>query len=763
MTVAKKPKELRELTEGRLELLPVSESEGNNSGGRKVRAIGITADVVNANRRIYPRAVLSAAVADLNTHLTESPGQGRLVLTGESEHPSVKGGRPNLLETVVRWDTTSLDTEGRVMLEGTIVPTSKGRDILALIEHGVPLGVSMRGYGHAESADHAGKRVDRVKELRITGFDFVAEPSDPYARLIESREEETMSDEVAVKTEEAKEARNPEKELLERQIEEGKQAKAELEKAQAELTETRKAAAKLEAMERAAAVDNAITEATKDLKYGEDLNKLFVEAVRAAKPATPEAVTSLVEAKRKEYDAIAAGRKLGTMGKPTGTTIEKVRTGFEESTGLPEYLYPSHRFMERLIQFSEAKHRDYSRKELSPAEMYAKQYLEAFDNAHRRQLMAEARILRELEEAEQVSDLNLPYSVNRAIVMEAVPSLVALSVFDFGLAETSPTRVYFEAYSAESGATAAVTDETFTADHDTWVSLANKRVQPGTLVVELGGTSTVKTEYTDYVADYANGRIMILSTGTISDSADLDITYTYNVVRAGELAAIQRGKGTLSYQTIELAADRLATEISDEAITFASSQLGWDARAKTVGMLIREIREMIDSGIMRLAIAQAHIAANSGGTWTSASDPLSELVEKIGVAKVAIQNDYYMPTAVLMSVTNADRLSNWDGYTAAGARAVSREGTGLLGAGDTGLTVKALPVFASTEMPDTKILVVNRELVQHRVLSSKPMTLKGPYPSFSSNKLVASEQWYVEEYNQTVALLANKGAYVTVA
>lgn len=761
MAVAIKPKEIRELTEGRLELLPLSEGEGTNNGGRRVRAIGITADVVNANRRIYPRAVLSAAVADLNTHLTESAGQGRLVLTGESEHPSVKGGRPNLLETVVKWSTAEMSTEGQVMLEGTIVPTSKGRDILTLIEHGVPLGVSMRGYGHSESADQAGKRVERVKELRITGFDFVAEPSDPYARLIESKMEKTMNDDVAVKPTE--EARNPEKELLQREIEEGKKAKADLEKAQIELTETRKAAEELANMKRAAAVDNAITESTKDLKYGEDLNRLFVEAVRAAKPDSPDAVTTLVEAKRKEYDAIAATEKLGKMGKPTGTTIEKVRTGFEEATGLPEFLYPAHRVTERLIQFSEAKRRKSDGDNLTPAEMYTKAYIEAFDTVHRRALMEEARVLRELEEAGQLSDLNLPYSVNRAIVMEAVPSLVSLSVFDFGLAETSPTRVYFEAYTGESGSFATVTDETYTADHDTWVNLANKRVRAGTLVVELGGTGTTRTEYTDYVVDYANGRVMILSTGIIADAADLDITYTYEAVRGGELSAIQRGKGALTFQTIELFADRLATEISDEAITFASTQLGWDARARTVGMLIREIREMIDSGIMRLGIAQAHIAANSGGTWVSATDPLSDLVEKIGVAKVTIQNDYYTPTAVLMSVTNADRLSNWDGYTASGARAVSREGAGLLGAGDTGLTVKALPVFASTEMPDTKILILNRELVQHRVLTSKPMTLKGPYPSFSSNKLVASEQWFVEEYNQTVALLANKGAYVTVA
>lgn len=739
-------------------------------GPRRVKAVGITADVVNGNRRRYPRAVLGAALADLNSHLHESAGQGRMILTGEAEHPGQKGGRTNILETVVKWEAAALNAAGQVILEGVILPTAKGKDVQVLIENGVPIGVSQRAYGVSKSVREGDGVVEELVQLRITGYDLVSEPSDPNGRITESREK--PEEKRAMNLEELLKLLDEKPEMAEALMKRmgfaDKKALAEsMGIDPAKLEEGMKAAKaaqdELAERKRQEAIGQAITEATKDLKYGEKVNGLFVEAVRAAKPGKAEDVKSIVESKRAEYDGMMAAAKLGSMGhRPQGGVIERVGTGFEEATGLPEYAKPAYMLTEALVQRQWGKGGFDWMKPTSANEIFAKRYLEAYDRAYKSQLMDEARRYQLMQEAEAVSDLNLPYSVQRAIIAEAVPELVALSVFDFGLADTSPTRIYYEAYSGESGSSATITDETFTADHDTWVSLAHKRVRSG-LVVELGGTSTVKAEYTDYVVDYASGRVMILSTGTISDSADLDITYTYDSVREGEGQAIQRGKGTLSYQTIELVADRLAAEINDEAVVFATTQLGWDAQTRTVGMLIREVREMIDSGIMRLGIAQAHIAANSGGTWTSSTDPLSELVEKIGVAKVAVQNDYYMPTAALMSVTNADRLSNWDGYTAAGARSTARQDGGMLGAGDTGLSVKGLPVFASTQMPDAKILVLNRELVQHRVLGIKPMHLEGPFPSYSSNKLIAAKQWYIEEYNQTVSLIAAKGAYVTVA
>jgi hypothetical protein len=112
-----------------------------------------------------------------------------------------------------------------------------------------------------------------------------------------------------------------------------------------------------------------------------------------------------------------------------------------------------------------------------------------------------------------------------------------------------------------------------------------------------------------------------------------------------------------------------------------------------------------------------------------------------------------------MSKTNADRLSNWTGLT--------REGfpDALLGAaGFANMQVKGLPIFSTTAMPDTHILVVHPELVQHRVLSSRPMSLKGPFQYRDTNgNLVAAQEWYIEEYNGQWAFINNKGGYVRVA
>lgn len=736
--------------------------EAQGSGARKVRAVGITADVVNGNRRRYPRAVLAAAVAGLNEHLHESAGQGRLVAVGEVEHPSDKGGRPNLLETVVKWEAASLNSAGHVLLEGVILPTANGKDISVLVENGVPVGVSMRGYGSWEPVQEAGQTIQQVTELTITGFDLVSQPSDPNGRLTESQQEKKT-----VTLEELLELLKTKPELREALLNKlGLAEKAALaeslgvkpEKLEEALTQAASAQAELAERKHKEVIDAAITEATKDLKYGDEINRQFVESVRQAAPADAAAVKSLVESKRKEYDAIAAAAKLAGMGKANG--VQVVGPVFEAQTGQPEFTAAAWQFTERLAERGYAQQRDL-RQATKPSELFARRYLEFYDQAHKDRLIAESK---RLQEAETTADLALPYSFGRAIVAEVVPQLVALSVFDSGFADSTPSRVYYENYTPETGAQPAVVDEAVVANLGNWVQMGNKRLRPGTVVVKHTSGTPTYVEYTDYLIDYANGLIYARTGGAITNGQSLKVSYTYDLVRGGEMSPIQRGKGQLSYKTIELMADRLAQQISDEAVTFARTQLGWDATARTMAMIIREIREMIDAGIIRLALAQAHISGNNGGTWNSGSDTVDKLVQLLGVAKVAVQKKYYEPSAILMSLTNADRLSNWAAYAVANNRPDASQAAGTLGFGDTGLRVKALPVFASEQMPDSKILIAHRELVQYRVLSSKPMTMHGPYQSYHTDgKLIAAQQYYVEEYNATLSLIADKGGYITVS
>ena len=694
---------------------------------RRVRAVGLTAGVINANKRRYSLPVLQAAVAELSSHLHESAGQGRLVATGEAEHPRDKGGRPSLLETVVKWEQATIH-EGQVLLEGVILPTAKGRDILTLIEHGVPVGVSMRGYGQAKPM---AENVQEVTALTITGFDLVAEPSDPFARLTESKEqvEDTMD----------------EQEKLQQELAESKRALAE--QAQA-LTEAKRAQDELVALKASQAVETAITEAAKGLRYGDQLNKLFVESVRAGAPGDAAAVQALVEAKRKEFDGIISAAKLNSMGR-----VDVLGPVFERETGRPEYSRAAFEITESLVAHNLGERYDLAKRQ-DPASRYAKLYLERFDEKYERQLIAEAKAF---NEASTTSDMNLPYSVMRAVVEQVWPEVVAANVFDFGIATQAPERLYFETYAGESGTSAvAVTDEVVTGDHGVWVELANNRLNPGSVVLTNSGATVTYTEGTDYVVDYGLGNLKTLAAGTTTDGQSLKIDYTYEAIRRGENTAIKGAKNTLAYITMEIAADRLSTYITSENVVFSRSQLGYDVVGRTIANLIRKIRTKIDKDIFYRAVAaSAEQASNSGGTWTSASDAVSLLVQYIGLAKAKVANRFYTPTAIVMSTTNSERLSNWDGFDRTGFT------NAFLGAAGFAGGVKGLPVFHTPVMSDAYVLVTNRELVAQRTF--QPMALKGPYPVYSSGELVAAEQYYVEEYNGTEVPVVEKVSHVKVA
>ena len=716
-------------------------------GGRKVKAIGITADVINANGRRYPRRVLAEAVSKLNGHLHESNGQGQFVTTGEAEHPSDKGQRANILETVVKWQAASLDAPGKVLLEGVILPTAKGRDVQVLVEAGVPIGVSMRGYGTSRTIQLDGESVQEVTELTIKGFDLVAQPSDPNGAIVEAQQDEgTPVQETTTVTEEEKKALEEAQRKLQAELEESKKALADQAK---QLEEAQKAQAELNARKQAEAVETAIAESTKDLKYGDALNGAFVEAVRAAKPADAAAVKAIVEAKRVEYDAIVSAAKLGGMGKGT---VEVKGPVFEKETGRPEFVRAAWELTESLAKAGEATRRDFSRPDQPRAALFAAAALERFDRVNQRHLLAEARAF---EEAETTADLSLPYSVSRMIIEQAYPELVAASVYDFGVTDVSPAKIFYEAYAGESGASATVTDEAVTASLLDWVALANKRLRPGTVVVTHTSGSPTYAEGTDYVIDYEEGKILALA--TITESQSVKVDYVADLFRRGEGVAIPRAKNTLSDALITMYADRLATQITKEAIVFSRSQLGYDAVTRTLGNLARLLRRKIDKDILWKGLTYAlKQANNSGGTWTAASDQISVLAGYIGVAKVKVHNRNYMPTGILMSVTNADRLSNWtDGFKRDGFPSATLNAAGFAGG------VKGLPIYMSTEFPDGYIQIVNRELVAHRVM--QPMTIFGPFPSYDNGLLVAQDQYYMEEFNGSYVPVPEKTSYVKVA
>lgn len=768
----------------------VTLTEAQGDGPRHLKAVGITAGVVNGNGRRYPVGVVAEAVNELRTHLHESAGQGRAMgqqVLGEAEHPSDKSGRPNLLETVIKWEAVEFDGT-QVQLDGAILSTSKGRDIQALLEGGVIPGVSQRAYGESRLVKDGGRTIEEVTELHITGYDLVLEPSDPYAgvTMFESKHEgdETMGaldlsalreqypelvrelleehDEKKRKElEEALQAKHAEDERVKKMLaEREKSLRQELglketDDLQEALKQNRERLQALELEEQKRTVAAYIDEQTKDLAYPDFLKAQLVEAVKSADPASVDAAKKVLVEKRKEYDAIMANLQLASrgFGGVGGTVLGPV---LESQHGVPEFARASFELQESLIRSNHGRRWD-PRKPATPNEMFAAEYLRAFDERYKRELREEAKLF---QEAEQASDLSLPYSVSRAVVAEAMPILTATSIFDTGMIDTSPTYIYFETYSGETGYTGTSTSEDVTADHDDWVALDYAHITPGTVVITNSGATVTYTEGDDYVIDYGAGRIMALSGGSITDSQALKATYTYTAIRKGEMAAIERGKMTLSREVLTMAADRLATQISREAIVFSRSQMGYDAVTRTLSSLVKQIQRKIDQGLLYLGLSAAlSVASNSGGTWSSSTGDLDDLVKYIGLAKVKVANRYYEPTAIVLSTTNADRLSNWDGFKRDGFPDAVLNSNGFVG------RVKGLPVFESTEFSDGYILVCNRELVMHRV--QVPMQIRGPFPSYDvsggTSKIIAADQYYAEEFNGSEAPVTNKGAYVVIS
>lgn len=764
---------------------PLQLAEAVAGKPRTISARGMTADTVNANNRRYPAAVLESAVAEA----AQLASARRLL--AESNHPSDKpGGVADFLETVIRWDAITFDG-GEVLLEGEIIPTKgKGENAIILMEHGVYPRLSQRAHGMAEVVEEGGRRFLQITELHITGYDLVMDPGDPTAEtlMFETRNHQpappaqgdprTMDKltlealraeypELVAQIEQSHDARERKKleEALERkQAEDAAAAKliadreAGLRK-QLGLGDTddlaeamqRQAAelTRLQEAEQARAVAEYIERECGQIKYADVLKQPFVEAVKAAGAKTVEEAKATIVAKRAEYDKLQAGLVLAARGRGNLDILGPV---LERERGIPEFARVSFELSESLVRGGHLQPRNLAQP-TNINERFAAEYLRKFDEVYRQRLAAEARAF---NEAEQASDLALPYSVMRAVIAEALPELVALSVFDVQMVDPAPTtNIWFETYAGESGASATVTAEVIAGSLVGWTQIANKRLQPGTVTLTNSGASVTYVEGTDYVIDYLNGRLMALA--TITEGQSLKITYTYDAMRRGEMAAIKKGKNTLTSMALTIGADRLAAEISNEAVVFSRAALGYDVRSRLLMRLIRQIQQKIDGGLFYLALSAAlRVASNTGGTWTAASDTTADLVKKIGVAKTKVANRNYEPTSVLMSKTNSDRLSNSDIFTAAG----QRPDADLNSAGYVG-RVKSLPVFDTTNFTDGYILVANREIVMHRI--AQPMALKGPFPSYSSGELVPGEQYYVEEFNGSETPVTQKASWLKVA
>lgn len=143
----------------------------------KVRGIFQRYDEKNANGRIYPKELFDRC-------LNEEGWKKRLSensVIGQVEHPAdgvtVLSGPVSHIVTKA-WD----QNDGTIWGEALVLNTPDGRKIGALLEAGVPVGVSSRGEGEVESIDEATQRVI-PESFTLMTWDFVADNSVPGAKV----------------------------------------------------------------------------------------------------------------------------------------------------------------------------------------------------------------------------------------------------------------------------------------------------------------------------------------------------------------------------------------------------------------------------------------------------------------------------------------------------------------------------------------------------------------------------------------------------
>lgn len=795
-------------------------SLGEAADGQPRRVYGDVAfaDTVNRNRRRYPEDVLVEAVRVAKQGLDESLKNGRayLDLLGEEDHPGQKLQPPRLTETIVVWDDIWYEFETKeVKAAGRMIENSRGRDAIVTMEAGVYPKLSLRAVGESHLVKEGKSTVEEVLWLEFKGIDFVMAPGfadagvTTFENFTGSKEKKRMSkmnggkdgagaddqtdhdtgvdlvalaeslqglsaveirklhprlaDELIelIEAERKENARRAQqvreqklRELQEFANEQQAALRAELgigptDDLETALKERNQRLQELEEAEQRRSVAQYIEAEVGKLKYPDYLVEQFCAAV--GQPGTIEEAKQAVINQRAIFDKIVAGTRLHLKGFTGG--VDVLGSVLERETGVPEYARAAHFICEQVNQRTPYSDRVPGQRQGTPTlqEQVLGEYLEKFDARHQHKLQSEAEMF---AEAMETADLTLPTSILRAVITQVYPTLISPVIFDWAIAAQNPIEIFFEKYVGETGETLTVSGEDVTIVLDSWVSLARARLIPGTVVVTNAGATETYEEDDDYVIDYEDGRIYVLSTGDMVAAAH-KVSYSYRATREGEMAPIPRGKVQIVSDILRQKADRLAQQISSEALTFSKSQLGWDATYRTITALVSELTSKIDGDRLRAALnATKTVPNNSGGTWVAASDNLDKLATYIGNAKVKVANRQYAPSFIVVSTTVSDLLSNWEKFTAAGTRADSTlNANGYVG------RVKGLPVFETTQFPDSHILVGHRELVIQR--SFAPMTIKGPYHSTDgSGNLVAAEQHYIEEYNGSVTPVPEKGSFV---
>lgn len=253
-------------------------------------------DIINRNGRYYSATVLERAANEARDRVAN----GEII--GLMDHPDWGEGDKGAPERIViRWSRLHMNGPD-LMGEGTIVNTALGRDLMALKEGGVHIGLSTNAYAlaHWENAEdvpapYDGDKNDLIEvidELELLTIDVVNDPSNVFAQI---------HAEATAKRESAERNGNMnEVEKLKAELEAAREAlaaaEAKVAEAEAKASEAAEAAAKQERLavvdvvaakhpHLAEAIVNAMRTAAENADTV-DAARTAVEALAAAVPAS---------------------------------------------------------------------------------------------------------------------------------------------------------------------------------------------------------------------------------------------------------------------------------------------------------------------------------------------------------------------------------------------------------------------------------------------------------------------------------------------
>jgi hypothetical protein len=147
-------------------------AEGGKRKDMYIEGVTLQAELKNKNGRVYPKAILGEAISK---HVNDFMKYGRAC--GELNHPETKSSEinPDRIShrfTEVREDSNNFITKALVL------NTNHGKQVKNLIEGGVQLGISSRGFGDVKESGNA----KVVQSLYLVSLgDIVTNPSAPQA------------------------------------------------------------------------------------------------------------------------------------------------------------------------------------------------------------------------------------------------------------------------------------------------------------------------------------------------------------------------------------------------------------------------------------------------------------------------------------------------------------------------------------------------------------------------------------------------------